>query len=69
MTVAQQVARSISDYLLTGMHHATRDGQAAMAAIVAQALAERGAEQSAFFVDCLRDCLRDKDRQIARLSS
>lgn len=29
-------ARAISDYLLTGMHHATPEGQAAIEAILAE---------------------------------
>jgi hypothetical protein len=31
---AQSTAQAISDYLLTGMHHSTPEGQAAIAAIV-----------------------------------
>ena len=53
MTTAQQAAQAISLYLQTGMHHSTPDGQSAIAAIIARTLAQHGAEQSAFYVDCM----------------
>lgn len=34
MTAAQQAADQISTYLMTGMHHGTPEGRAAMAAII-----------------------------------
>lgn len=69
MTSAASAARAISDYLTLGAHHSTPDGQTAMAAIIAQAGAERHAEQAEFFVTSMRCVIADKDRQIARLSA
>jgi hypothetical protein len=69
VTRSQQTAADISTHLMTGMHHSTPEGRAAMAAIVARALAVQAEEQARFWTDCMRDALRDKDLQIARLTT